>query len=212
MLCLLFKPVSLAQLFEPFSLLDHSYFSLLPVLHTDSLIFETLLSLLQPPFLIVSDFNCRHILWGNSTTTSLGRSLDSFLSTTDIIRNSYHLTVICERNRFHASLSMLPFSLFILPLVNSRPLSCFSFSYFLIPQADALREMTGIILIHSLLFFFLHHPSRPRQICFFVSVRAACTAIFWTSQPHISKSMVELWRQQSATIEVHLASYLPLSL
>ncbi len=52
-----------------------------------------LLASLSPPFLVVGDFNCRHSLWGDSTTNSHGRSLENFLLTTDLtILNSNHPT------------------------------------------------------------------------------------------------------------------------
>lgn len=48
------------------SLLDHNYFNLLsPSLSNDFDAFKTSLSQLQPPFLILGDFNCRHTLRGN---------------------------------------------------------------------------------------------------------------------------------------------------
>lgn len=46
--------------------------------------FYNLLSQLQPPLLVVGDFNCRHTLWGDSIVNSRGRSLEHFLSTIDL--------------------------------------------------------------------------------------------------------------------------------
>ena len=46
--------------------------------------FHNLLSQLQPPLLVVGDFNCRHTLWGDSIVNSRGRSLEQFLSTIDL--------------------------------------------------------------------------------------------------------------------------------
>lgn len=54
------------------------YFS--PSLPIDFLEFETLLSQLQPPFLIAGDFNCRHTHWGDSIINTRGRSLEQFLT------------------------------------------------------------------------------------------------------------------------------------
>ena len=59
------------------------YFS--PSHPIDFTAFETLISQLQPPFLVVGDFNCRHTLWGDSTTNSRGRSLERFLFTNNLI-------------------------------------------------------------------------------------------------------------------------------
>ncbi len=46
---------------------------------------DTLLSTLAPPFLVVGDFNCRHTLWGDTTITPRGRSLEFFLSSSDLV-------------------------------------------------------------------------------------------------------------------------------
>ncbi len=46
---------------------------------------DTFLSTLAPPFLVVGDCNCRHTLWGDTTITPRGRSLESFLSSSDLV-------------------------------------------------------------------------------------------------------------------------------
>ena len=46
---------------------------------------HSLLSSLQPPLLLLGDFNCRHSLWGDSTTNTRGRRLEHFLQDCDLI-------------------------------------------------------------------------------------------------------------------------------
>ncbi len=46
---------------------------------------DTLLSTLASPFLVVGDFICRHTLYGDTTNTPRGRSLESFLSSSDLV-------------------------------------------------------------------------------------------------------------------------------
>lgn len=68
---------------------------------------STLLSTLSPPFLVVGDFNCRHTLWGDSVISSRGRSLESFLPSSDLILlNTGHPTHFDVRTQSFSCLDL----------------------------------------------------------------------------------------------------------
>lgn len=119
---------------------SHSY-------HINLVAFETLPFQPQASFLIVGYFNRRHTRSGDSTTTSVADLWNAFLSTTDHFSFNYHPTLTSEH--------------FTFLLHKSR---------FLTTHAGSLTELTGMLILHSLLFFSLYHSSRPLQICFIVSV------------------------------------------
>ncbi len=68
---------------------------------------DTLLSTLASPFLVVGDFNCRHTLWGETTITPRGCSLESFLSSSDLVLlNTDHPTHFDTRTQSFSCLDL----------------------------------------------------------------------------------------------------------
>lgn len=98
-----FKPLSLAQVSTSFFAAGSELFqftSPLPIPLTVA--FEVLLSQLQLPFLIVLTFNTI-TLWGDSTITSSGRSLERWpsLLTLSLVQTTPN-TLACTHNPFHS--------------------------------------------------------------------------------------------------------------
>ena len=57
--------------------------------------------------MVVGDFNCRHTLWGDSTITPRGRSLESFLSSSDLVLlNNDHPTHFDTRTQSFSCLDL----------------------------------------------------------------------------------------------------------
>ncbi len=111
--------------------------------------FRNLLSQLTPPLLIIGDLNCRHTLWGDSIITSLGRSHEQFLSSTDLL-------LLSSNHPTHFDTRTHTFSFLDLSLCSPSLNLCFHWS---VMDQFLASDHFPILLSHT---FYNPLPNPPR--------------------------------------------------